>query len=40
MEDIDNNKLMELLIITEGGLLLSQEHIKKGVNEDNGCILG
>ena len=29
MEDIDNNKLMGLLIITEGGLLLSQEHIKE-----------
>ena len=25
MEDIDNNKLMGLLIITGGGLLLSQE---------------
>ena len=29
MEDIDNNKLMGLLIITGGGLLLSQEHIKE-----------
>ena len=29
MEDIDNNKLMGLLIITEGDLLLSQEHIKE-----------
>ena len=28
MEDIDN-KLMGLLIITGGGLLLSQEHIKE-----------
>ena len=29
MEDIDNNKLMGLIIITGGGLLLSQEHIKE-----------
>ena len=29
MEDIDNNKLMGLLIITGGGLLLSPEHIKE-----------
>ena len=29
MEDIDNNKLMGLLIIAGGGLLLSQEHIKE-----------
>ena len=28
MADIDNNKLMGLLIIAEGGLLLSQEYIK------------
>ena len=28
MADIDNNKLMELFIITRGGLLMSQEHIK------------
>ena len=28
MADIDNNKLMELLIITRGGLLMSQEYIK------------
>ena len=29
MEDIDNNKLMGVLIITGGGLLLRQEHIKE-----------
>ena len=29
MEHVDNNKLMVLLIITAGGLLLSQEHIKE-----------
>ena len=29
MEDIDNNKLMGLLIIAGGGLWLSQEHIKE-----------
>ena len=29
MEDIDNNKRMGLLIITGGGLLLGQEHIKE-----------
>ena len=29
MSDIDNNKLMGLLIIAGGGLLLSQEHIKE-----------
>ena len=29
MADIDNNKLMGLLIIAGGGLLLSQEHIKE-----------
>ena len=40
MADIDNNKLMGLLIIAGGGLLLSQEHIKKGENEDNECVLG
>ena len=28
MADIDNNKLMGLLIIAEGGLLQSQEHIR------------
>ena len=32
MEDIDNNKLMGLLIIAGGGLLLSQEHIKERRN--------
>ena len=40
MEDIDNNKLMRLLIIAEGSLLLCQEHIKKGKNKDNGGVLG
>ena len=35
---MDNNKLIGLLIISCGGLLLSQEHIeKKGVSEENGC---
>ena len=29
MEDIDNNKLMGLLIIAAGGLLLSKDHIKE-----------
>ena len=29
MEDIDNNKLMGLLIIAGGGLLLSQEPYKR-----------
>ena len=29
MADIDNHKLMGLLIIAEGSLLLSQEHIKE-----------
>ena len=29
MEDIDNKKLMELLIIPDGALLLTQEHIKE-----------
>ena len=29
MEDIDNNKLMGVLIITGGSLLLRQEHIKE-----------
>ena len=29
MTDIDNKKPMGLLIVTEGGLLLSQEHIKE-----------
>ena len=29
MVDIDNNKLMELLIIAGGFLLLSQEYIKE-----------
>ena len=29
MADINNNKLMGFLIITRGGLLLSQEHIKE-----------
>ena len=29
MEDIDNNKLMGLLIIAGGGLLLSQEPCKR-----------
>ena len=29
MEDIDNKKLMELLIIPGGALLLTQEHIKE-----------
>ena len=29
MTDIDNNKLIGLLIIAGGGLLLSQEHIKE-----------
>ena len=29
MEDIDNNKLIGLLIITGGDLLLNQEHIKE-----------
>ena len=29
MEDIDNNKLMRLLIIAGGPLLLSQEQIKE-----------
>ena len=28
MADIDNNKLMGLLIIAGGGLLQSQEHIR------------
>ena len=34
MTDIDNNKLIELLIIAGGGLLQSQEHIMKGENKD------
>ena len=29
MEDIDNSKLMGLLIIAGEGLLLSQEHVKE-----------
>ena len=29
MMDIDNNKLIELLIIAGGGLLQSQEHINE-----------
>ena len=29
MEDIDNKKLMELSIIPDGALLLTQEHIKE-----------
>ena len=29
MADIDNNKLIELLITAEEGLLLSQEHIRE-----------
>ena len=29
MADIDNNKLMGLLIIAGGSLLVSQEHIKE-----------
>ena len=29
MEDIDNSKLMRLLIIAGEGLLLSQEHVKE-----------
>ena len=29
MENIDNNKLIELLIIGGGGLLISQGHIKE-----------
>ena len=29
MADIDNNKLMDLLIIAGGSLLLSQQHIKR-----------
>ena len=29
MEDIDNKKLMKLLIIPHGALLLTQEHIKE-----------
>ena len=29
MEDIDNKKLVELLIIPDGALLLTQEHIKE-----------
>ena len=29
MADIDNNRLMGLLIIAGGGLLLSQEHIQE-----------
>ena len=38
MVDIDNNRLIELLIIYWGGLLLNQEHIyKKEKSEDNGC---
>ena len=41
MADIDNNKLTGLLIISWGGLLLSQEHIeKKRESEDNGWVLG
>ena len=35
--DIDNYKPIRLLIISWGGLLLSQEHIKKkGESKDNG----
>ena len=41
MADIDNNKLIGLLIISWGSLLLSLEHIcKKRESEDNGCVLG
>ena len=41
MVDIGNNKLIGLLIISWGGLLLSQEHMwKKGESEDNGCYFG
>ena len=35
MADIDNNKLMGLLIIAEAGFLSSQEHIKER-RGDNG----
>ena len=35
MADIDNNRLMGLLIILGGRLLL-----RKQKNEDNGCLLG
>ena len=38
MSDIDNNKLIGLLITGGGGLLLSQEHMK-GEKEDNGYSL-
>ena len=31
---------MGLPIIAGGGLPLSEEHIKEGENEDNGCVLG
>ena len=37
MSDIDNNKLIGLLITGGGGLLLSQEHMK-GEKEDNGYV--
>ena len=41
MVDIDNNKLIGLLMISWGGLLLSQEHIwKKGESKGNGCNFG
>ena len=40
MADIDDNKLMRLLIIAGRNLLLSQEYINKGENEDNGSVLG
>ena len=40
MEDIDNNKLMQLLIIADGNFLLNQEYVKKGENDGNGYVLG
>ena len=40
MEDIDNNKLMKLLIIAGEDFLLSQKHIKERRKRRQWCVLG
>ena len=38
MVDVDNNKLMGLLITDGGSLFLSQKY--EGENKENGCVFG